>query len=130
MGVVSMTFYREGKKMSYLEVIEILNALITKDILLQLEEREVYHFYLRILEATREFVTTYLEVQGYKVTNMKQAFVSLAKLKVISDISEWNKALRFQEDIQEEKNIQDELVSFMIQSLPKLMRELNHKIEK
>ena len=130
MGVVSMTFYKQGKRFSYLEVIETLNALITKDILPQLEEKEVSDFFLRVFEFTKEVVATYLEELGYRVMNMKQSFLTLVQLKVIPDDAVWGEAIEIYDDIIAGKSEKEEVVSFMSQKLVDAMKELNKRLGK
>ena len=125
-----MTFYREGKKINYLEVIETLDELVKKDILTQLQEQEIKNFYVRIFDFTKEMVTIHLEKLGYKVINARQSFLTLVQLKEISNYEVWDQAIQLYDTSILGESSKDDIVKFMSQTLSSAMKDLNTKLNK
>lgn len=120
-----MTFYREGKKCNYYEVIETLSTLVNKEILGQLEEEEVNRFFLRIIDFTKENIEKYLSKLNYKVVNLRQALLTLQQLSIVTKYSIWEQAIEFEEKIKQGKSKHNEIIDFMSGSLLHAMKELN-----
>ena len=125
-----MTFYREGKKCNYYEVIETLSTLVNKEILNNLNEEEVDRFFIRIMNFTREIISEYLQKLDYKVVNLKQSFLTLEQLKMVTQYEIWEQAIKFEEEIKGEKPREKNLIEFMSKSLLEAMKELDMNLKK
>ena len=99
-GVNAMTFFREGKKLNYAEVVETLSILIKQNVLPQLETDEIYNLFLKLFSFTEDIVGSYLEKAGYKVVNSKQTFLTASKLKLICDEEVWTEAIQVKNNIE------------------------------
>ena len=78
-----MTFYKQGKKLNYKEVIQMLENLIQEKIILQFEEEELNRFFIRLFDFSGQIVNDYLKKLDYKVMNVRQAYATLGNLKKI-----------------------------------------------
>ncbi len=125
-----MTFYREGKKCNYYEVIETLSTLVNKEILNNLNEEEVDRFFIRIMNFTKEIISEYLQKLDYRVVNLKQSFLTLEQLKMVTQYEIWEQAIKFEEEIKAEKPRQKNLIEFMSKSLLEAMKELDMNLKK
>ena len=127
-----MTFFKEGKKLNYAEVVETLSILIKQNILLQLETEEIYNLFLRLFNFTEGVVNHYLEEVGYKAVNSKQTFLTASKLNLITDTEVWNEAIQVKKAIETGENIckdKEALVVFMSDSYYRAMKVLKVNLE-
>lgn len=120
-----MTFYREGKKCNYYEVIETLSTLVNKEILINLEEKEVEGFFVRIMDFTNEVITQYLKRLDYKVISLRQSFITLEQMKMVTMQPIWEQAIDLNEAIKRGVCKHSELVEFISTSLIEAMKELD-----
>lgn len=127
-----MTFFKEGKKLNYAEVVETLSILIKQNILPQLETEEIYNLFLRLFNFTEGVVNHYLEEVGYKVVNSKQTFLTASKLNLVTDTAVWNEAIQVKKAIETGENIskdKEALVVFMSDSYYGAMKVLKVNLE-
>lgn len=127
-----MTFFKEGKKLNYAEVVETLSILIKQNILPQLETEEIYNLFLRLFNFTEGVVNHYLEEVGYKVVNSKQTFLTASKLNLVTDTAVWNEAIEVKKAIETGENIfkdKEDLVVFMSDSYYSAMKVLKVNLE-
>lgn len=127
-----MTFFKEGRKLNYAEVVETLDMLIKQNILSQLETEEIYNLFLKVFKFTEDVVEHYLEEIGYKVVNSKQTFFTASKLKIVSDIAVWNESIQMKKDIEmEEYNLvsKEMLIAFMSEPYYQAMKVLKINLE-
>lgn len=127
-----MTFFKEGRKLNYAEVVETLSMLIKQNILSQLETEEIYNLFLRLFSFTEDVVEHYLEKTGYKAVNSKQTFFTASKLKIVSDIAVWNEAIQVKKDIEIEGHSlvdKEMLVAFMSEPYYQAMKVLKTNLE-
>lgn len=128
-GGINMTFYKDGRKFDYVEVIESLSSMSKQNVLSQLEQEEINKLYVRIFDSTKEVVTNYLEKLEYKVVGIRQSFLTLVKLKVIGHFEVWDKAIMLYEEIEKNYKSSNEIASFMSHEFLEAMKELNQGIE-
>lgn len=127
-----MTFFKEGRKLNYAEVVETLGILIKQNILSQLETEEIHNLFLKLFKFTEDVVECYLEEIGYKVVNSKQAFFTASKLKIVSDLEVWNESIQVKKDIEMEGcNLvsKERLIVFMGEPYYQAMKELKINLE-
>lgn len=127
-----MTFFKEGKKLNYAEVVETLSILIKQNILPQLETEEIYNLFLKLFNFTEGVVNHYLEEVGYKVVNSKQTFLTASKLEIITDTEVWDEAIQVKKAIEAGENIskdKEALVVFMSDSYYRAMKVLKVNLE-
>lgn len=135
MGTV---FLREGKTISYYEVVELLERIISEDILASLDEQQVQSFYVRLFTATYTSIATYLESRGYKIINERQGLLTAYKTKIIEDKAVWDQLLQVSKsfgevekaDVEEEYLIQskEEVISFIEEKVYPAIKKLQNKI--
>ena len=125
-----MTFYKDGRKFDYEEAVDTLNALTKENILPQLEEKEVEGLFMRFFEFIQDQIIDYLKKADYKIIDAKQCFLTLVKLKVISDEKVWNEAIKIKTAIDEGQKVGESLPSFMSEKLLPAMKELKHGLDK
>lgn len=126
-----MSFLREGKKLSYKEVIEMHQSLIKQNILQQLEVEEVNNLFMKTLRFTEERLNSCLAKGGYKADNAEQVFESATRLRLTSDISIWKQALEFQDKIERQEvseKDKNDLVNFMSKSFLEAMQRLEKQL--
>lgn len=99
-----MTFFKEGRKLNYVEVVETLSVLIKQNILSQLETEEVYNLFLRLFNFTESVIGNYLEETGYRAINSKQTFFTASRLNIVPDLAVWNKAIQVKKNIELENS--------------------------
>lgn len=104
MGGNQMTFYKEGKKISYTEIVKMLGTIIKEDMLSEFETEEVYNFFMRLFSFTENEIKNYLTEIGYQAISSKQAFFTASRLKIIPDVAVWNEALQVKESIKMNRN--------------------------
>lgn len=127
-----MTFFKEGRKLNYAEVVETLSMLIKQNILSQLETEEVYSLFIRLFNSTESMIENYLEGTGYRATNSKQAFFTASRLNIVSDLAVWDKAIQVKKDIELEKSElvgREMLITFISGPYYQAMKALNTKLE-
>lgn len=127
-----MTFFKEGKKLNYEEVVETLSVLIKQNILPHLETEEIYNLFLKLFNFTESVVNHYLEESGYRVVNAKQTFLTAWKLNLVTDTDVWNEAIQIKNAIEAGKNIskhKETLVVFISDSYYSAMKELKTNLE-
>lgn len=125
-----MTFYKDGRKFDYEEAVDTLNALTKENILPQLEEKEVEGLFMRFFEFIQDQIIDYLKKADYKIIDAKQCFLTLVKLKVISDEKVWNEAIKIKTAIDEGQKVDESLPSFMSEKLLPAMKELKRGLDK
>ena len=128
----TMTFFKEGRKLNYAEVVETLDMLIKQNILSQLETEEIYNLFLKLFKFTEDVVEHYLEEIGYKVVNSKQTFFTASKLKIVSDIAVWNESIQVKKDIETEGHnlvSKEMLIAFMSEPYYQAMKVLKINLE-
>ncbi|MBE6022212.1 MAG: hypothetical protein E7231_03125 [Cellulosilyticum sp.] len=125
-----MTFYHEGRKLNYLELVETVDELVKKDILPQLEPQEVNKLYIRIMHETQQLITVHFEQLGYKVEDIKQAFLVLTQIREESNRIIWERAIELYDHCLMNKENTVEVVTFMTESLSHAMRELDRRLSK
>lgn len=123
-----MTFYREGKKCNYYEVIEILSTLISKEILKNLDEEEVNRLFIRIMDFTDEIITNYLNKLNYRVLNLEQAVLTLHQIRIITKQQVWQQAIKLNKEIKNKTSEHSEVIDFMSTYLLEAMKELNSNL--
>lgn len=127
-----MSFLKEGKKLSYNEVIEMHQSLIKQDILPQLETEEINSFFMRVMKFIEEKLNLHLIAAGYKANNTQQVFENAARLRLTTDTSVWQQALEFQQKIESKENTdedKDSLIKFMSGGFLEALRHLGHHVE-
>jgi len=127
-----MTFFKEGRKLNYAEVVETLSILIKQNILPQLETEEIYNLFLKLFSFTEGVVGRYLEEAGYKVINSKQTFFTAAKLKLISNEEVWSEAIQVKNNIEAGEHALDEkemLIVFISEPYYQAMKVLKINLE-
>lgn len=127
-----MTFFKEGKKLNYVELVETLSLLIKQNILSQLETEEVYNLFLRLFNFTEGVIDSYLEAAGYKVINSKQTFITASRLNIVPDLAVWDKAIQVKKNIElESSDVLDRemLIAFISGPYYQAMKTLKINLE-
>lgn len=127
-----MTFFKEGRKLNYAEVVETLSILIKQNILPQLETEEIYNLFLKLFSFTEGVIGKYLEGAGYKVVSSKQIFLTASKLKLVSDEAVWNEAIQVKNNIEtggDASSNKEVLVAFMSKPYYEAMQVLKTNLE-
>lgn len=127
-----MTFFKEGRKLNYAEVVETLSILIKQNILPQLETEEIYNLFLKLFSFTEGVLRKYLEEAGYKVVSSKQIFLTASKLKLVSDEAVWNEAIQVKNNIEtggDASSNKEVLVAFMSKPYYEAMQVLKTNLE-
>ena len=127
-----MTFFKEGRKLNYAEVVETLSMLIKQNILSQLETEEVYSLFIRLFNSTESMIENYLEGTGYRATNSNQAFFTASRLNIVPDLAVWDKAIEVKKDIELEKSEligREMLITFISGPYSQAMKALNTNLE-
>lgn len=127
-----MTFFKEGRKLNYAEVVETLSILIKQNILPQLETEEIYNLFLKLFSFTEGVIGKYLEEAGYKVVSSKQIFLTASKLKLVSDEAVWNEAIQVKNNIEtggHASSNKEVLVAFMSKPYYEAMQVLKTNLE-
>lgn len=127
-----MTFFKEGRKLNYAEVVETLSILIKQNILPQLETEEIYNLFLKLFSFTEGVIGKYLEEAGYKVVSSKQIFLTASKLKLVSDEAVWNEAIQVKNNIEtggDASSNKEVLVAFMSKPYYEAMQVLKTNLE-
>lgn len=127
-----MTFFKEGRRISYSEVVETLSMLIKQNILSQLETEEVYSLFLRLFRFTENALESYLEEIGYKTTNSKQTFFTASRLNIVSDLVVWDKAIQVKKDIEAQAGelvSKEILIAFISEPYYQAMKILRTNLE-
>lgn len=106
-----MTFIKEGRKMTYLEVVDWLVSLEKNEILNQLEESELVGLYNRVFDWHMAVLKDCLSEAG-SLVNKEEAVINEAKaLKIITQKAVWDQALVLKNQLEEgEKEV---LLSFI-----------------
>lgn len=123
-----MTFYKQGKKLNYKEVIQMLENLIQEKIILQFEEEELNRFFIRLFDFSGQIVNDYLKKLDYKVMNVRQAYATLGNLKKISKMGTWQNGIEIYEEIKVGKTNKEKIISYITQELLEAMKELNNNL--
>lgn len=125
-----MTFIREGKRLSYEEVIKMVDELIKQNVLSELDVQELNKLSNRIVNFTEETLRNILKEQGYSPNKTKTIFTKAEQLNLLSDVSTWNKAIEMRENEEESETIEkEEIVSFISNDYLKAMRSLNKRLQ-
>ena len=125
-----MTFFKEGRRSSYSEVVETLKMLIKQNILSELETEEVYKVFLRLFSCTEDALENYLKEVGYRTKSSKQTFFTASRLNMVSDLVVWERAIQLKEDIEANKQVDKEiLVEFISEPYYQAMKILNIHLE-
>ena len=128
LGADYMTFFKEGKKFKYEEVVKMLNTLIGEKIILHLEEEELCRFFTRLFDFSSELIEDYLAKLDYKVVNARQSYHTLEKLKKVSEVGIWEKGIDIYEAIKAGKPNKDDVIRYMTDELYGAMKELNSNL--
>lgn len=86
-------FWREGKTVSYEELLEILKQIINREVIDGLEDEEVNKLYAKIYDSAYESIKTYLEIKDYKIINARQCMLTAYKTKLCNNQSLFDEAL-------------------------------------
>lgn len=128
-----MSFLKEGKKLSYNEIVEMHQSLIKQNILPQLEIEEINSFFMRMLKFIEERLNVHLVAAGYKANNTQQVFENAARLRLTTDTSIWQQALEFQQKIESKENTdeiyKENLINFMSEGFFEAMKHLGYRTE-
>lgn len=128
LGADYMTFFKEGKRFKYEEVVKMLNTLIEEKIILQLEEEELCRFFTRLFDFSSELIDNYLAKLDYKVVNARQSYQTLGNLKKVSEVSIWEKGIDIYEAIKVGKSNKEDVMHYMTNELYDAMKELNSNL--
>lgn len=122
-----MDFFKEGKKLTYSEVVEVLKSLIKQDILSYLEPNELNNLFIRLLNFTKETLSRCLTSQEYVMRDSRELWTRAMKHKIIANEPVWKKALKLQEEIEKEEGEsidKTSLVEFISGDLCQAMQRL------
>lgn len=123
-----MTFYREGKKFNYYEVIQMLKVLKEEGILYHLDEKEISSLYRRVFDFSNDFFSEYLMKSGYAIIDMKQSVLTLESLKRTNKGSIWRDGIQIYEDIKAGKSDRERIITYMDLDLLEAMKEMNNNL--
>lgn len=106
-----MTFIKEGRKMTYLEVVDWLVSLERNEILSYLEESELVGLYNRLFDWHMDVLKDCLHKAG-SLVNKEEGIINEAKaLKIISQKAVWDQALVLRK--QSEEEVKETLLPFI-----------------
>ena len=124
------TFLREGKEMTYIEVIESLENMIRKGIIDGLDRKEIENLYVRLFETSAKSLKDYLNYKNYTVKTAKQGVQTAIELKLIPNQSSLKKALEIYESIKkDEERKRSEIKEFLCEEYYPIMKQLEQKIK-
>lgn len=128
LGADYMTFFKEGKKFNYEEVVQMLNTLIEEKIIFHLEGEEVCRFFVKLFDFSSDLINDYLTKLDYKVVNVRQSYHTLENLNKVSEVEIWEKGVDIYEAIKEGELNKDDVICYMTDELYGAMKELNSNL--
>lgn len=124
-----MTFIREGKRISYEELIETMDSLVKQNILSQLEMQELSRLLIQILDFTEETIAGELKEAGHRSKDLKKIFLTAKQHKLLNQVDVWNKAIEIKENEEAKNQIdREEMIHFISNDYLKAMKSLNKKL--
>lgn len=125
------TFLKEGKEMTYNEIIESFENMINKGIVENLDENQIRSLYVRLFEVVFKNLKEYLLHINYTVKTVRQGVLTVLELKLIEDSACLQKALKIYENIKENVGEVDgnDLKVFLCKDYYYLMKVLGQKVK-
>lgn len=111
-----MAFFKENRRLSYLEVYEINKSLVEDGILEELQPEELNNIFLRLLKFIEDELKVCLEKMGYDIQQSKEILNDAIKLRLISNSDVWKDCITYKQYITESQlqNInREQLIDFM-----------------
>nr|WP_302596736.1 hypothetical protein [uncultured Cellulosilyticum sp.] len=94
-------FWREGRAVSYEELLEILKQIINRKVIDELADDEIDKLYVKVCDTAYLSMKKYLEEKNFKIINPKQGLLTAYQVKLVQDKGLWDEALERKKLIEE-----------------------------